>query len=107
MSFKSEWNQLVNSSKKYADMPIFPKDLKAVEGTNPDTNELDALRMGMDSEKEAIDYYTTLKENTSQDVQEIINEIIQQEKNHYSILEQEFNHLNKTGFWYEMDYLGG
>jgi len=104
---KSEWNQLVNSSKKYADMPIFPKDLKAVEGTNPDTNELDALRMGMDSEKEAIDYYTTLKENTSQDVQEIINEIIQQEKNHYSILEQEFNHLNKTGFWYEMDYLGG
>lgn len=104
---KSEWNQLVNSSKKYADMPIFPKDLKAVEGTNPDTNELDALRMGMDSEKEAIDYYTTLKENTSQDVQEIINKIIQQEKNHYSILEQEFNHLNKTGFWYEMDYLGG
>lgn len=104
---KSEWNQLVNSSKKYADMPIFPKDLKAVEGTNPDTNELDALRMGMDSEKESIDYYTTLKENTSQDVQEIINEIIQQEKNHYSILEQEFNHLNKTGFWYEMDYLGG
>ncbi len=104
---KSEWNQLVNSSKKYADMPIFPKDLKEVEGTNPDTNELDALRMGMDSEKEAIDYYTTLKENTSQDVQEIINEIIQQEKNHYSILEQEFNHLNKTGFWYEMDYLGG
>ena len=104
---KSEWNQLVNSSKKYADMPIFPKDLKAVEGTNPDTNELDALRMGMDSEKEAIDYYTTLKENTSQDVQEIIDEIIQQEKNHYSILEQEFNHLNKTGFWYEMDYLGG
>jgi len=62
---KSEWNQLVNSSKKYADMPIFPKDLKAVEGTNPDTNELDALRMGMDSEKEAIDYYTTLKENST------------------------------------------
>ena len=60
---KTEWDTLVSSGKKYAAMPIFPKDLKTVEGAHPDTNELDALRIGMDSEKEAIDYYTKIKDN--------------------------------------------
>ena len=53
---KSEWDNLVNSSKKYADIDIFPKDLKQIEGVNPDTNELDAIKIAMDSEKDAIEY---------------------------------------------------
>ncbi|UCD13079.1 MAG: ferritin family protein [Thermoplasmatales archaeon] len=105
---KNEWNALINSSKKFADIQIYPKDLKTIEGANPDTNELDALRMGMDSEKEAVEYYTKIKENVAEDeVKKIIDTIIDQEKNHYLILEQEFDHLSKTGYWYEMDYLGG
>ena len=105
---KSEWDDLVDSSKKYQDLSIFPKDLKAVEGANPDTNELDALRIAMDSEKEAIDYYTVIWENSDDDeVKKIIDVIIDQEKKHYFLLEQEFSHLSNTGYWYELDYLGG
>jgi len=105
---KSEWDRLVETSKKYQDIPIFPKDLKEVTGANPDTNELDALRIAMDSEKDAIDYYTDIWENSNDDeVKKIINEIIEQEKNHYFLLEQEFSHLSNTGYWYELDYLGG
>ena len=103
-----EWNELVNSSKKYATIPIFPTDLKDAPGMDPDSTELDALRMGMDSEKEAIEYYGKIKENLNDaEVKRIINEIIEQEKNHYSLLENEFNHLNSTGYWFEFDYLGG
>jgi rubrerythrin len=105
---KSEWNNLVNSSKKYAEIDIFPQDLKQLEGANPDTNELDALEMAMDSEKNAIDYYGDIKEKTKEEnIRQIINEIIEQEKNHYSILQEEFDHLSKTGYWYELDFLGG
>ena len=105
---KEEWNNLVDSSKKYANANIFPKDLKTIEGANPDTDELDALRIGMDSEKEAIDYYKKIMENTKDsDKKNIINEIIEQEKNHYLLLEKEFNHINSTGYWFEFDYLGG
>ena len=104
---KEEWYDLVNTSKKYVDIPIFPKDLQVVEGANPDTNEIDALRIAMDSEQRAIDYYTNIRENSSDDqVNEIIDEIINQEKNHYRILEGEFHHINSTGFWFEFDYLG-
>lgn len=104
---KEEWYDLVNTSKKYVDIPIFPKDLQVVEGANPDTNEIDALRIGMDSEQKAIDYYTEIRENSSDDeVNKIIDEIINQEKNHYNILEGEFHHINSTGYWFELDYLG-
>ena len=104
---KEEWNDLVKSSKKYAEISIFPKDLKTLEGANPDSNELDALRIGMDSEYEAIEYYNKLRENSKDDeVKDIIGEIILQEKNHYLILEGEFDHLNKTGYWFDLDYLG-
>jgi rubrerythrin len=104
---KTEWDALVNSSKKYTDLPIFPKDLASSEGTNPDLDEMDAIRVAMDSEKEAIDYYKIIKDKyTNKDVKEIIVEIIEQEKNHYRLLEQEFDHLDKTGFWFDMDYLG-
>ena len=105
---KSEWDDLVNSSKKYREIPIFPKNLKEVEGVDPDTNELDALRIAMDSEREAIDYYTVIWENSNDDeVKKILDKIIEQEKNHYFLLEQEFSHLSSTGYWYELDYLGG
>ena len=99
---------MISSSKKYVDLQIFPKDLKSIEGANPDTNELDALNIAMVSEKDAIDFYNKIKTETKdKDVKEVIDKIIEQEKNHYMIFEEEFNHLNRTGYWYELDILGG
>jgi rubrerythrin len=105
---KQEWYDLVNTSKKYADIQIFPKDLRTIEGgINPETSEIDALRIAMDSEQKAIDYYSKIRElSTDEEVNKIIDEIINQEKNHYSILEGEFHHINSTGYWFELDYLG-
>ena len=105
---KSEWNELVNSSKKYANIPIFPTNLKDASGMDADSSEIDALRLAMDSEREAIDYYSNIKEKIDdEDISNVINEIIEQEKNHFSLLEKEFNHINSTGYWFEFDYLGG
>ena len=105
---KTEWDKLVDSSKKYQEIPIFPKDLKEISGANPDENELDALRIAMDSEKDAIDYYTEIWEKSNDnEVKKIIDQIIEQEKKHYFLLEQEFNHLSNTGYWYDLDFLGG
>jgi rubrerythrin len=105
---ESEWNDLVDSSKKYAKIPIFPTDLNDAPGVDAESTELDALRMAMDAEKEAIEYYGKIMKNLeNQDIKKVIDEIIVQEKNHYSLLEKEFNHINTTGYWFEFDYLGG
>jgi rubrerythrin len=105
---KDEYDRLVESNKKYESIPVFPKDLKSVKGIDPDSSELDALRMAMDAEQEAIDYYSEIEDNTSDsETRKIINIIIDQEKNHYFLLENEFHHLSSTGYWYELDFLGG
>ena len=105
---RDEWDALVNSSQKYTRLPVFPKDLKAVKGAGLDTNELDAIHMAMDSEQQAIDHYTMIREGTGdENVAKIILEIIKQEKNHYYILQEEFSHLSNTGYWYGLDVLGG
>jgi rubrerythrin len=104
---KDEWYNLVNTSSKYTNIDIFPKDLQKIEGSNPDTNEIDALRIAMNSEQKAIDYYSKIQENISdEEVSKILDEIINQEKSHYNILEGEFHHINSTGYWFELDYLG-
>jgi rubrerythrin len=103
---KDEWEVLVNSSKKYETPTVFPRDLKAT-GADPDTNDLDALHMAMDAEQQAVEHYTKILNGTGDaEVRRIITEIINQEKSHYSILNEEFTHLNNTGFWYELDYMG-
>lgn len=105
---KEEWEELVNSSKKYANLKVFPKDLKEVEGASPETNELDALNLAMEAERDAVEFYATILEATRDpDVKNIINEIIEQEKNHYMLLNEEFTHLSSTGYWYGLDFLGG
>ena len=105
---KPEWDDLVSSSKKYTNIPIFPTDLKDAPGMDADSSEIDALRLAMDSEKEAIDFYSEINENIdNEDLKNVLNEIIEQEKDHYSLLEKEFNHINTTGYWFEFDYLGG
>ena len=104
---QDEWNRLVNSGLKYAAIEVFPKDLKKIEGANPDTNEIDAIRIAMDSEKGAIDFYTKIKQSITDDaIKEIIDEIIKQEQSHYNVLEGEFHHINSTGYWFDLDYLG-
>ncbi len=105
---KTEWEELVKSSRKYETMPVFPKDLNAIEGANPETNELDALHIAMESEQKAVEHYSKIVDAIKdEEIRKIINEIITQEKNHYHILQEEFTHLSSTGFWYDLDYLGG
>ena len=104
---EGEWKELAQASDKYERLPVFPKDLKQVEGANPDTNELDALSMAMKSEQDAIEFYgKIMKQSGSEEVKKIIGTIIEQEKNHYLVLNEEFTHLSSQGYWFGLDVLG-
>lgn len=105
---RKEWDELAKSSRKYADLTVFPKDLTSAKGAETNTNELDALNMAMDAEKGAIQFYGEILKGTKDPmVRDILKEIIQQEKSHLFILNEEFNYLSTSGYWYEMDYIGG
>ena len=103
---ETEYQQLVNSSKKYAALTVFPKDPANKDDVSPDTNDLDAIHSAMDSEKEAIEYYTSILDKVDDErISNILKEIIHQENQHYSILQEEFEYLGRTGNWYGVDSL--
>jgi len=104
---EEEWTAVEKTAVKHKDIPVFPKDLEQVEGASPDSNQLDALNIAMKSEQEAIDYYAKIKEGlTDEKAKQVVEMIINQERNHYTLLSEEFNYLNTTGFWYDVGPLG-
>ena len=100
---EEEWAEVERTAVKHKEIPVFPKDLKQVEGASPNTNELDALNIAMKCEQEAIDYYARIKEGLTEDkAKRIVDMIIEQERNHYMLLNDELNYLNTTGFYYDV-----
>ncbi len=104
---KSEFEKVAQRGHKYKDLPVFPKDLKAVPGADPDADEIEALNIAMDSEQNAIRFYTKMRnESPDDEVKQIMDLIIEQEQTHYLLLSEELDHLNTTGDWYEVGPLG-
>jgi rubrerythrin len=104
---EEEWTAVEKTAVKHKDIPVFPKDLKQVEGASPNSNEIDALNIAMKSEEGAIDYYQKIKEGLTEDkAKQVVEMIIDQEKNHFLLLSEELNHLNTTGFYYDVGPLG-
>jgi len=103
---KEDWDALAERTEGYGEMPVFPKDPRSA-GAEPDSDDLAALKVGMESEARSVDHYTAIKERVDDGtVAGILEEIIRQERRHYALLEEEFIHLSNTGFWHEFDYLG-
>ena len=104
---KQEFEEVTRRGGKYKDLPVFPKDLKAVPGADPDGDEIEALNIAMDSEKKAIGFYTRMRDDSADpEVKRIMDLIIEQEQHHYLLLSEELDHLNTTGDWYELGPLG-
>jgi len=102
-----EWDLLVASANKYATQPVFPNDPDKASGASPDTDDVDAIQLAMTAEKEAIEYYMAIKKTTDdEDVRKALDMIIDQERNHFLILEGEFEYLSTSGSWHEFTPLG-
>ena len=103
---REEWDRLSERTRSREGGQVFPTDVRP-EGVEADTDDLSALRIGMESEQRAIDHYTALRDRVDDGaVAAILDEIIAQERSHYVLLEEEFTHLSNTGFWHDPDYLG-
>lgn len=66
-------------------------------------SDLEALRIGMELERESIDAYENWAQETKDTkVQQIFKKIIDEEKFHYDLLQAEYDHLTGSGFWFDI-----
>lgn len=79
--------------------PVFPK---TVEGqVTASTHELEALKVGIEMERKSQELYRRLAEETDDpDGKALYRYLIEFEVAHQLILEAEYDHLTRSGFWF-------
>jgi rubrerythrin len=64
------------------------------------SGDLEAMSLGMELERKAIDLFTRMeKESSSEEARKLAAEIIKQEQGHYDLLQAQYDSVNNAGFW--------
>jgi len=98
-----DWRELVKGYPAPGrQVPVF-----ALRKTKPDvakarTDEIEALRIAMKQEREAIAFYERIA-NQAKDsaTTKIFDFVREQETYHYDLLQAELDHIQQTGFWFD------
>lgn len=71
------------------------------KGNGKETSDLDALRMAIENEKKAHEFFAQAAEKTtSQAGKRLFKLLAAEEDSHIVILEAEYDNLTNTGFWF-------
>jgi rubrerythrin len=72
-------------------------------GKEEKATDLEALRIGLELERGAIDYYTKQVDASSDVmVKDLFSRIIKEEQYHYDLLQAQYDNITGSGFWFDM-----
>lgn len=90
------------SPKRLDRPPIFPTG-DEIKATKIPERELAALQRGIQAEKDSIAFYSQQVEKTDDpDAKAMYAYLVEQEEGHHTILQGEYDYLNRTGFWFDV-----
>lgn len=97
----ADWRNLIQHYPAKPQLPLF--DEKAKKSLRPaTTDELQALRLAMQQEREAMKFFGSIAENSDQEaVNNIFSFVREQEVYHHDLLQAEYDAILKTGFWFD------
>jgi rubrerythrin len=72
-------------------------------GQEEKATDLEALRIGLELERNSIDYYNKQARNTENAVlKDLFSRIISEEQFHYDLLQAQYDNITGSGFWFDM-----
>ena len=96
-----EWKKFVRSEEREIS-DVIEKLKKRMEdaGKEKQQGDLEALRIGMELERSAVDFFKRLvAESRSATAREMAARIIQEEETHYDLLQAQYDSVHNSGFW--------
>ena len=82
--------------------PVFPTGDETKAAEIPE-RELTALQRGIQAEKDSIAFYSQERDKADDpDAKAMYAYLIEQEEGHRTILQGEYDYLNRTGFWFDV-----
>lgn len=99
----TEWRGLYNESKrKVIESPLIKK-LEENYNNNREKGETEAIRIAMDLERQAIDFFTDAQKNAQDtNAKEAFRKIVDEEEGHFDLLQAQLDSLNNTGMWFDV-----
>jgi rubrerythrin len=99
-----DWREFVNQEEKGSSSLI--QELKSrIENSEKEkgSGELEALRIGMELERNAIDFFEKASRETAvPKAREICLKISEEEKFHYDLLLAQYDSVSNSGFWLDV-----
>ena len=94
-----DWKKHIKKVELEGDSPLI-EQLKAAVKREEGKGEIEAIRLGMDLEKNAIELFQKAADDVDDSVaKEIFQKIRDEEKFHYDLLQAQYDAVTHSGFW--------
>jgi rubrerythrin len=81
-------------------LPIFKDENEMIDRLNENQTDLNAIKIGIESEEAAIHFYSDLLKQASTPAEKVVlTTLLEMEKSHLKLLRWESESINKEGFW--------
>lgn len=99
MSNTDGWRGVASQLKSIAKVPVFSEAKNRMKAERA-PGEVEALRKGMELEREAMVFFNDAKSKaTDQTAKEIFDKIRQEEEYHHALLQAQYDSVTGSGFW--------
>lgn len=101
---KDDWKQCVEEEKRADSGLIEELQARVAKQTKQErASELEAIRIGMELERKAIDFFDKSAQETDDPKhKDIFNKIADQERLHYDLLQAQYDSVTNSGFWFDV-----
>jgi rubrerythrin len=94
-----DWKKFAEGRELSGEAPLIKK-LKENMKRSESKGEIEALRVGMELEKNAIEFFRKASEDAADPAAaKIFHEISEEEKFHYDLLQAQYDSVTKSGIW--------
>jgi rubrerythrin len=95
------WQEPSETAEPALGRSEFPQISEASGEVRVNTGELDALKVGIEAEKESIALYRqAAQDSTNEDAKEMFLRLVAEEEGHLELLENEFEWLRRSGAYF-------
>lgn len=95
------WQKISEATESTIGRSEFPQIFEAPGEVKANTGELDALKVGIEAEKDSIALYgQAANDSTHEDAKEMFLRLVEEEKGHLELLETEYEWLRRAGEYF-------
>jgi rubrerythrin len=99
---REDWKKFVNKEELKGQSSII-EELVSRMKKGERAGELEAISIGMELERKAIDFFEkSAKETTDPQAKEIFDNICEEEALHYDLLQAQYDSVTNSGFWLDV-----